>query len=396
MHLTFTSPHLSHPPVGGPELRIVNSVKALRRVADLEIVPQQPLSESTRDFLADLQVPIAPLPGPWATIARITGRPQWRTRGLARHLIELSTRRRSCAIWFGYGNISYPLMAEVARRDPSKKLVCDTDSVWSRFVRRELEVEGDPGRQREIRSEAEAKEREERAWVEMCHATTAVSEVDAAYYRELAPDPQRIHVFSNGIDTRDYAEPAAAPPGFRGPALFLGGSFYSPSSPMAHATRWVLDEVMPRLRGGGGHTPHLYVVGRGSDALFLDRESDDVSVLGEVPSVLPYLSNSAASLVPLFFESGTRFKILEAGALGVPVVTTTLGAEGIPVTHGVDALVADDADAFAAAVADACSNPSRRDALGSSLRDLVTEKYGIGALADQARSVLDHVCGLTG
>lgn len=391
MHVTFTSPILSYPPVGGPELRIANSLKALRQVSDVEVVPQQPLGEATQRFLTDLEIPIRDLPLPGVRARLLPTGSRADTALLARHLARQAKTSRSCAIWFGYGNISYPLMSAVRRSDPSQRLICDTDSVWSRFVRREVAVTTDRERRHQVEQQAQAKEQEEQSWVEMCDATTAVSEVDADYYRSLASDPSRIHVFSNGIDTADYDEPPPPPSDFRPPGLFLGGSFYAATSPMAHATQWVLDEVMPLLRQGES-SPHLYIVGRGSDRIFGDVQAHDVTVLGEVASVLPFLANSVASLVPLFFESGTRFKILEAGALAVPVVSTTLGAEGIPVRDGTDAIIADEPERFAAAIREVCTDPSKRRSLGRNLQRLVSEHYSIDALADQAESILATVC----
>ena len=77
---------------------------------------------------------------------------------------------------------------------------------------------------------------------------------------------------------------------------------------------------------------------------------DDVEVTGDVPSVQPHLHEAAISIVPLRAGGGTRLKIFEAMAAGTPVVSTTVGAEGLDVTPGEHLLIADEADTFAASV----------------------------------------------
>lgn len=111
-------------------------------------------------------------------------------------------------------------------------------------------------------------------------------------------------------------------------------------------------------------------------------------VKGRVDSVMPYLGNADVALVPLKFESGTRFKILEAGACGVPIVSTTLGAEGIPVVDGVHLLLADDAESFADAVVRVISDQRLAASLAANCSELVRENYGLDALRREAVLIL--------
>jgi glycosyltransferase involved in cell wall biosynthesis len=106
---------------------------------------------------------------------------------------------------------------------------------------------------------------------------------------------------------------------------------------------------------------------------------------------LPYLCFVDAVLVPLKFESGTRFKILEAGAVGQAVISTTLGAEGIDVTDGRDIILADDLGAFAAAIVRVLKDPTLGKSLGRGLRELVSRKYSLETLERQARDVLSYL-----
>src|SRR4029077_17781489 len=130
--------------------------------------------------------------------------------------------------------------------------------------------------------------------------------------------------------------------------VYLAGTFW-PGSPMEDAARWVIENILPIVRQQIPNL-HLYIVGADSDKTVPDISDPKITITGKLPSVLPYLSHADVSLVPLRFESGTRFKILEAGACGIPVVSTTLGAEGIAVEHGRDILLADEPEAFASSI----------------------------------------------
>ncbi len=401
MKVLFTSPILEHPAAGGPQLRIENSIKALSGVCELHVLSRAagPDAERsrTREHLAPYCLTYATLP----RLERPTGGGLRRVRRVARRMLGLELAEDAAfllqrvdqlgidVVWFGYGNISYPLMRRVRELRPSLRLVCDTDSVWSRFVLRELPYAQGLRRARIARA-GRAKEREERAWVELCDVTTAVSEVDAEYYRGLASRPRRVHVFSNVIDLQSYEERPDRLPGFRSPSIYLAGTFGHAHSPMDTAARWVLEKVFPTLLERHPDL-HFYLVGRGSDQGFGHLNGPNLTATGRLDSVLPYLCHASVALVPLMFESGTRFKILEAGACGVPLVSTTLGAEGIPVVDGEHLLIADEPVAFAEAVSRVLRDADLAAKLARNCRALVGERFSIGSLAREAQAILGYI-----
>jgi glycosyltransferase involved in cell wall biosynthesis len=394
LRVLFTTPVLEYPPAGGPQLRIANSIKALARVCELDVVyrcaGRNGLDDAGMAFYRSLSAEFHVQDFAGVARNRYVRRLQ-HYAGLdiasqARFLLEHVRRRGIDTLWFGYGNISFPLMRRIHAQRPDLKLVCDTDSVWSRYVLRELPFARGLRRWTVTRS-GRRKEREERAWVALCDVTTAVSEVDAAYYRSLAPEPQRVRLFSNVIDLAMYEAPAPAPAGLRRPAMILAGSYGGPHSPMCEAARWTLEQVLPRVRERVPEA-QLFLVGSGSDRHFGALRLPGVTVTGKVHSALPYLRNVDVSLVPLKYESGTRFKILEAGACGVPVVSTTLGAEGLPVVNGEHLLIADDADGFADAIVRVMQDRALAARLAARCRELVARDYAIPALESQARAIL--------
>lgn len=394
---------MEHPPAGGPQLRIENSIKALGRVCDLRIVARTSRRHiggvGAEDYFRRFDNEFDYSPGGATQFAnRYLRKMQqlWRlTNGRsetadAEFILDCAKKRNINCIWFGYGNISFPLIKAIKVRRPDIRVVCDTDSVWSRFVLRELPFARNPIRKWVVRRKGRQKELEEKQWVDLCDVTTAVSDVDAMYYKSIARDPSRIHTFSNVIDLETYANPPVAPAQLHRPNMYLAGTFGHYHSPMDVAARWLLSDILPRVRKVIPNI-HLYIVGRNSDRTLAHVRGPGVSVLGKVPSVLPYLCHADVSLVPLKFESGTRFKILESAACGVPIVSTTLGAEGLSVRNRQHLLIADDATQFGDAIVELIQNRLLAKALAANCREVVQKHYSVDSLERQARGVLGYL-----
>jgi len=401
----FTSPILGHPAIGGPLLRIENSIKALSQITDLYIYSRVANSVKTgimfyQDYCKQLYFAPSAQENGCTRISRraldylmrkmlkrnIIGDIDTRTD--QSDLLKVAEAVNANIIWLGYGNISYPLLKFI-KTNSNLKVVLDTDSVWSRFVLRGLPYTKDDSKRQKIRQLGEAKEEEERWGTQIADVTTAVSEVDAAYYRELAKFRHQVHLFSNVIDLESYDQVPLRAYDVRSPCIYLGGTF-SPHSPMDDSARWVICEIMPLVRS---RIPNirLYIVGSGSDRTLSDINESDVTIKGKLQSVLPYLCHSDVALVPLRYESGTRFKILEAGACGVPVVSTTLGAEGLPVVHGNDILIADHPESIADSIIRLITDRNLASELGKNLRNLVLEQYSIARLAEEGSKILEYL-----
>jgi sugar transferase (PEP-CTERM/EpsH1 system associated) len=183
-------------------------------------------------------------------------------------------------------------------------------------------------------------------------------------------------VVANGVDI-DYFRPSAevVEPDT---LVFNGVLDYRPN---LDAALFLVDEVLPRVRAVVP-TARLTIVGRGAacDLAHL-RKHPGVRVTGEVPDVRPYLAGSCAVVVPIRLGGGTRLKVVEGLAMGRPMVTTTLGCEGIDVHDGEHLLIRDDADAFAAAAATLLADPQCGAALGAAGRELMEARYSWASAA---------------
>ena len=211
------------------------------------------------------------------------------------------------------------------------------------------------------------KAEEERSWrtVDACAVT---SPRDEASIRRSFPNV-RTAVVPNGVDL-DFFSPSGTQPEAR-TLLFFGTLNYYPN---VDAVLFFLRNVLPQLRRSYPSLK-LIVVGSLPPPAIRRWAGPDVIVTGAVDDVRPYLESARAVVVPVRIGSGTRLKILEAMAMGKPVVSTTVGAEGLAVTDGGDILLADDAVAFAAQLRRVLDDDELAARLGSAARRLVQTTY---------------------
>ena len=207
--------------------------------------------------------------------------------------------------------------------------------------------------------------------------TLAVSEPDRALLQETAPGA-RVRAIPTGVDTA-YFSPRPGPE--RPGALVFTGSmdWYPNEDGILHFA----ETTLPLIRSQVPET-EVTVVGRDPSArLRLAAARAGVRLTGTVEDVRPYVAESAVYVVPLRVGGGTRLKIFEALAMAKPVVSTTVGAEGLPLVPDRHFIQADDPGAFAAAVVSLLRDPARRGALGSAGRELVEQHYAWPQIARQ-------------
>ena len=145
-------------------------------------------------------------------------------------------------------------------------------------------------------------------------------------------------------------------------------------APNVDAADWLVAEVMPRIRA---RIPDIEfrLVGKPVEGVQLRHQPPAVTVVGLVPTMEPELTRADIAVVPIRYGSGTRLKILESFAHRLPVVSTTVGAEGLLVEDGVHLLLADDPDSFAAACERLLTEPDLRERLVDAAEERYQERY---------------------
>jgi len=189
-----------------------------------------------------------------------------------------------------------------------------------------------------------------------------------------------------GVDT-EYFRPAGGAARLPHEVVFTGSMDWMPNG---DGITWFVDEVLPRIHQVVPDVT-LTVVGRNPPPGIQALATRDprLRVTGTVPDVRPYIDQGAAFVVPLRIGGGTRLKIYEAMAMECPLVSTTIGAEGLPVEHGKHLLIADGAAAFAAAVVDVIRNPSRARTMGLAAATWVRENYAWERAAEVFAGLLE-------
>jgi glycosyltransferase involved in cell wall biosynthesis len=198
----------------------------------------------------------------------------------------------------------------------------------------------------------------------------AVSGADRVALRRLVPG-LAVDVIPNCIDTAAYHRPdVTGVPPFT--VLFTGKMDFRPN---VDAALWFGREIWPLIRarrpdatwGIVGKAPHPRL-----DVL---RDDPSITIVGEVPAMPPYLAAADLYVIPLRMGGGTRFKLLEAMAAATPVVSTAVGAEGVPVRSEREVLLADTPVEFAAAVLRLMNDPALGRRLTAAAHRLVTEQF---------------------
>lgn len=163
--------------------------------------------------------------------------------------------------------------------------------------------------------------------------------------------------------------------------IFVGSMDWMPND---DGIRWFAESVFPLVRQ---QVPgaQLSVVGRSPSAAMrrLANQGTGINVVGTVPDVRPYLERGAVSIVPLRIGGGTRLKIFEAMAAGIPIVSTTIGAEGLPIVSGDHLLIADSPEAQTAAIVSLLKDPGAAQRMAQRARQYVTANCSWDAVAEQ-------------
>ena len=199
--------------------------------------------------------------------------------------------------------------------------------------------------------------------------TMTVSTVDRDQLRARA-EGANIQAIPTGVDTSFFTRRGEAEDCFR--LVFTGSMDWHPNE---DAILYFLDEILPSIRREIPDVA-LSVVGRNpSPLLRAEAERSGVAVTGTVEDVRPYVDEAAVYVVPLRVGGGTRLKIFEALSMGKAVVSTTVGAEGLPLIHGQHFLRADSPESFASAVVSLIRDSALRRRLGSAGHRLVEDHY---------------------
>jgi glycosyltransferase involved in cell wall biosynthesis len=231
-------------------------------------------------------------------------------------------------------------------------------------------------------------------WVKMyryeCEQTTrfagvvAVSENDQKDFERLY-GARNVHTIPTGVDV-DFFKPSVDRNVVPNSLVFCGSMDWLPNE---DGILYFVDEILPEI---AKRVPgvKLKVVGRRPSPVLekLCHRHQNVELTGWVDDTRPHLAASEVFIVPLRIGGGTRLKIFEAMAMGMPIVSTSIGAEGLPVEDGQNIMLADTAQKFAEATSRLLLNPDQAISLGSRARAFVEANFDWKPVTTQ----FDRIC----
>ena len=385
MRVLWLGHNLAYPPVRGVLQRGFNLLREAAKACEVHVlafdqprtrppgVSAQDCVDALRGFCAHVEwvrLPDGVLGSPqWLGLRGLLSGRAYDLHWLASPVMADRLRRALERTRFDLVHFDTLGLAPYVRLVRGPGTVLNHHNIESSMMEQRAAAERHPMRRYYWRGEAARLLRAERDYCARFSVNLVVSPEDGEALTRHVPGVET-RVVANGVDT-EYFTPRADPGG--GTLLFCGGLDWYPN---ADAMAYFFDRIWPqiaRTRPDAG----VVVVGRNPPG-WLTRiaESDRrVRVTGFVEDVRPYFRQAAAYICPIRTGGGTRLKVLDALAMGTPLVGTTFACSGLPVRHGTHVLLADSPEAFAERALHLLADPDLRAALAGRGRDLVCRDY---------------------
>lgn len=403
MRVVWLSHFLPYPPRGGNLQRSFNLIRQAANTFEVSLVALN-VQGASPDRVAEYkealgrhcdEVEIWDPPYPWkgarwqaelirsaASRVPFTCRPLY-SKKLHRRWEETLARHPGALLHFDA--IDLGLYAESAN---DFRKVLNHHNCESQLLQRRAERETNPLKKKYLLLEAQKLARWERDLSARFDVNIVVCEEDRQRLLALNPDAH-IHVVENGVDT-EYFRPMGVPEEPHS-LIFTGSLDWQPN---ISAIQFFVREVWPLVKRGCPDAK-LFVAGKSpaESVLRLAKEDTAISVFPNPEDMRPLLARASVYVCPLLEGGGTRLKILDAMAMGKPVVSTSIGCEGLRVTPGDDLLVGDSAREFAEAASLLIGDGARRRCLGESARALVERSYAWGRVGPRLEGAYRCVLG---
>lgn len=252
-------------------------------------------------------------------------------------------------------------------------------AIWKRHVKQAP----DPLRRAYFGLQARRMESYERDVCNRAAQVIAVSDVDAREF-ERSFGARSVAAVDTGVDVDFFRGPGGVAP--VADLVFVGSMDWMPN---IHGITEFLDDILPLIRKRQPDCK-VAIVGRKPPPELAARTETDPNLIvtGTVPDVRPYLWGSLVSIVPLYIGGGTRLKIYEAMASGTPVVSTSIGAEGLAVASPTNIRICDDPESFASACLELLEDSAERHRMAEAASTLVARRFSWDRVAEQFAGIL--------
>jgi len=381
--ILFVGEKFPHPLDDGGQIRTYHVLRALAAEFPTTLISLDAPSAEDERAIRDLGVEVVPCGPrraswtvPWFAAQALFTRAPYPMRKNFSRAILAEIRRRLAAGSVRALHLNHLDAAQyVEHLGPARagvRVVFDTHNLLTQLYERMAASAPDPIRRAYTIVQWWRMSRFEPAILRAVDRALVCSDLERERLRVWGVD--RALVVPNGVDVERFSPEGRRPSAEGAPAriVFVGALSYAPNR---EAVRWLLDGILPELRA---ILPRfeLTVVGKGAPGrLFARARPGEVEIAGRVDDVRPFLARADVCAVPMKAGGGTRIKILDSMAAGTPVVSTRVGAEGIDARDGESIVLADEAAAFARAIADLARSPERARSIAAAARRLVEERY---------------------
>ncbi len=393
LNVVIVASELPYPPTAGNRIRTLNLALRLARRHRITFIAHrnEEAEEATgvlgqhgiETVLVNRVIPVKSGPQFYARLVANLASPlpysvaSHSSQSLRQAVLSFAQQRRT-DLWQVEATALIDLLANLDGA-PKVAIAHNVESlIWQRYH----ESEPNPLKRWYIKEQQRKFERFERRAFAEATRVVAVSREDACLIRKRFGG-QRVEVVDNGID-RAFFETIQADPDPQ-KILFLGSLDWRPN---LDAVGLLLDRIFPAVRAAEP-TARLCLVGRRPSQALNERVAgmSGVELHGDAPDVRPFLATSGVMIVPLRIGGGSRLKILEAMAAGLPVISTSLGAEGLELVPGEHYTVADEPEAMANALVSWIREPRPARAMAGRSRPFVLDRYDWDSLAERLERV---------
>ncbi|MEO6277427.1 glycosyltransferase family 4 protein [Roseateles sp.] len=383
LRVAFISPVFLFPADAGGKIRTGNILRGLKESGQFDITLLSPATpEQQREWQGELDRQCDRFVG-WAPSA---ARPRWRRAPdlLSSLPVNVAADRTPAAVEAverllaaeRFDVVVFDFVHAAVLRPANLKgaTVCFTHNVETEIFERHAKTAASAPLRWLWGSQAAKMRRFERDALARFTRVVAVSERDAKKFAADGLTTARAIPTGVDLDFFSWQAPAGGSP----TVVFTGSMDWEAN---VDGIRFYIDDVWPRVRAQVPNA-QLRVVGKNPPASLVQRNVPGVNFTGFVDDVRDHARDAQAFVIPLRVGGGTRIKAFEAMAMGLPVVSTTIGIEGLDVDHGTHFLRADGAEALANATLDLFADGALRLKLSRAARALVEDRFGHRVAAD--------------
>jgi sugar transferase (PEP-CTERM/EpsH1 system associated) len=392
MHILFITDYLPYPPVSGDLLRVYNLIRriAAQHPSTLAVLLPTPGNSKGVSHLSEFCVRVETINHQWPDPLTclpdllkylIQGKPVELRLLFSQKLVdviaELTSQQDFDIVHIEHSRMAFYVEAIQSRN--VKTFLTFHNIAFDQF-KRISRIEQKPAARLRAWLHSMMMRRWEPGYAERFNRCITVSDADRNLL--LAANPRlKIDVIPNGVDTKKYRELES---NLDTPSILFIGSMSYP--PCGDAAIYFCNQVLPNIQQKI-YQVQFWIVGANPLPEVMALANDHVHVTGYVDDVLPYYRQASVCVVPLRAGGGTRLKILEAMALGRPVVSTTIGCEGLEVVDGEHLLIADDPQQFAEKTCQLLTDKALYCHIAENARQLVTRKYDWDMIAQRQLDV---------